>query len=85
METWQLISAGGAVLGLLSLGGIGFSLKKLEGGAKWGALIASLLLGAAGGYMVLNATALTTSEEEAQIDEAAEAADDFDAPLDDDF
>ena len=56
---WMAIMAIGAALGLAALGGIVWALRKLRGQKKWGALVAFLLLGAGGGFMVVNATALT--------------------------
>jgi len=72
----------GAVLGLAALGGIGWALRKLEPPKKWGVLVASLIVGAGGAFMVINATAIgSTGEPEQEVEEM----EDFDAPLDDDW
>jgi len=72
----------GAVLGLAALGGIGWALRKLEPPKKWGVLVASLVVGAGGAFMVINATAIGSSPEG---EEQVEEMEDFDAPLDDDW
>lgn len=84
METWMLMAGAGGVLGLAALAGMIWAFRKMEGGKRWGALVGFALLGAVGGYMATNATALTTSAEEAEIEREVESSD-FDAPLDDDF
>jgi hypothetical protein len=80
--SWMVIMGIGAVLGVAALVGIFWSLRKLEAPKKWGALVASLALGAGGAFMVINATALGTVDGE---QEAIEEMDDFDAPLEDDW
>lgn len=81
METWMIIQAVGGILGLASLGGIIYALRKLtEPKKKWGLVGACVVVGGVASYLVANATAFTTSEEERAIEEQI---DDFDAPLDD--
>ena len=79
--SWMVVMGIGAVLGLAALGGIGWSLRKLEPPKKWGVLVASLLVGAGGAFMVINATAIGG----AGVEEEVEEMEDFDAPLDDDW
>ncbi|HJK90978.1 MAG TPA: hypothetical protein RMH85_22680 [Polyangiaceae bacterium LLY-WYZ-15_(1-7)] len=80
METWMMIAGAGGLLGLIALGGMIWAFRKLESPKKWAALGGFVVLGAAGAYLSLNATAFETTEEEAEIEEQIE---DFDAPLDD--
>lgn len=84
METWMLIAGAGGALGLAALGGMIWAFRKMAGGKRWGALGGFAVLGLIGGYMAANATALTTTAEEAEIQREVESSD-FDAPLDDDF
>ena len=78
---WMAVMGIGAVIGLAALGGIVWALRKLPAPKKWGALVGFLVLGAAGAFMVANATALAGPDVE---DEVA-PMEDFDAPLDDDW
>jgi hypothetical protein len=71
----------GAVLGLVALAGIVWALKKLEPPKKWAALVAFLIVGAGGGFLVMNATAFTQEEAEPEDFDP----EDFDAPLEDDW
>lgn len=84
METWQLVIGGGALLGLAALAGMIWSFKKLEAPKKWVAMAVFALVGAGGGYLASNATAFTTTEEEAEIEQQIQESD-FEAELDDDF
>lgn len=80
--SWMVIMGIGAVLGIAALVGIFWSLKKMEAPKKWGALVASLVVGAGGAFMVANATALGSVDAGA---EPVEEMEDFDAPLEDDW
>jgi len=80
--SWMVIMGIGAVLGIAALVGIFWSLKKMEAPKKWGALVASLALGAGGAFMVANATALGSVDSGEQ---EVEEMEDFDAPLEDDW
>ena len=82
METWMIIQGLGGLLGLGSLAGIIWAFKKVEAPKKFFAMATFAVIGAVAGYFAANATAVTTTEEEAAIEEQI---DDFDAPLDDDF
>lgn len=80
--SWMVVMGIGAVLGLAALGGIGWSLRKLEPPKKWGVLVASLLVGAGGAFMVINATAIAGPTD---LEQEVEEMEDFDAPLEDDW
>jgi hypothetical protein len=85
MESWMLVAGAGGALGLVALGGMVWAFRKLAGGRKWGALGGFAVLGAVGGFLAANATALVTTEEEAAIEQQVQESNDFDAPLSDDF
>ena len=80
METWMLVAAGGGILSLVALGGIGWAFKRLPSPKKWLAIGGFAVLGLVGGVLAANATAIAGPDlSDVPVD------DDFDAPLDDDF
>ena len=85
MESWMLVAGAGGLLGLVALGGMIWAFRKLASGKTWGALGGFAVLGAVGGFLSANATALVTTEEEAAIEQQVQESNDFDAPLSDDF
>jgi len=74
METWMIIQGVGGLGALACLVGAVFAWKR---GKKPIAVVA-VLLAAACGFLVLNATAFVPTEAEAEIEAQVE---DFDAPL----
>jgi len=85
METWMILQGVGGLLGLVALVGMVMAFRKMEAPKKWVAIGGLAIVGAGGGFLVANATALSTTEEEEAIQEEVEQ-DDFDsASFDDDF
>lgn len=80
--SWMVVMGIGAVLGLAALGAIVWALRKVPAPKKWGVLVAALIVGAGGAFMVLNATAIAGPTD---LEEEVEEMEDFDAPLDDDW
>ena len=80
METWMWVAGAGGALGLAAVGGIVWALKKLTASKKWLAIGGFVVLGAVGGLLAMNATAIAGPDVADEL-----PADDFDAPLDDDF
>ena len=78
---WMAVMGFGAAIGLAALAGIVWALRRLPAPRKWGALVAFMLLGAAGAFLVGQATAIAGPDGSEQV----APLEDFDAPLEDDW